>query len=598
MINKKKILLEARRYLSNIISSIKNEIIRTEKVLKISKEKFAALSYSEKIIEGKIISNSEKRVDELMFLSDSPYFIKCNVKFEGENREEDIYFGKFNFSENDIYSWVTPASTMRFEKPGDISYKCPDGRIQKLKLLQKDQYIIADGKIKLLSLETISNKKELVYGEHFSAKKSGFFLPEIVAQMEKAQDKIIRADHFGPFLISGPAGSGKTTLALHRVAYLAQSPDLSDFYISKSIIVFVQDDGTKEYFSHILPELGIEGVEITTFKKWAFEILGIDGEFIERYGDSEYEKDLYEFNKLKAIKLKFNEKFSKSQTFLLLEKAYDDHLDDFQKKIFSQQKKERIYDRIDLTILLKIFYADNGLSVIKDYYIEQDNGKARKKRGPVLLNYSLIVIDEFQNYLPDQLSLIKSCINEKFQSMLYVGDMAQRVKIGAIRSWYDIGENISEKRMVILEKVYRNTKNILQYAKKMGYDIEISDQLREGKPVEEYLLENDVEEINQIKKIISNNNLSTIGILAKESDRVASLKGIFKENSNVHVMTINEAQGLEFDVVILMDIGKNKSLNYGLINKKLAEEIKEIDRDIFYMAITRAMSELHIIKRK
>lgn len=66
--------------------------------------------------------------------------------------------------------------------------------------------------------------------------------------MEKAQDQVIRASHKGSLVIGGPAGSGKTTLALHRVAYLTQAPETSEFYPTKSIIVFVQDTGTKITF--------------------------------------------------------------------------------------------------------------------------------------------------------------------------------------------------------------------------------------------------------------------------------------------------------------------------------------------------------------
>ena len=87
------------------------------------------------------------------------------------------------------------------------------------------------------------------------ARMKGFFvLPEIVSQMEKTQDIVIRACYKNPLLISGPAGSGKTTLALHRIAYLLQAPDTNIIYDTDPAVVFVQDDKTKEYFSKIMDE--------------------------------------------------------------------------------------------------------------------------------------------------------------------------------------------------------------------------------------------------------------------------------------------------------------------------------------------------------
>ncbi|HAT73795.1 MAG: hypothetical protein US30_C0004G0106 [Candidatus Moranbacteria bacterium GW2011_GWF2_36_839] len=599
MINKEKILSQARAHLASVCISIKKGLSETKKTLKISEEKFNGLSYGEKMVERGIISYNQKRVDELKHLEGSPYFVRCDVIFDIDEKETSVYFAKFGFDQESIYSWIAPASVMRFEKPGDVQYKLPDGGIKTIKLLRKDQYMIVDKKIKFLSSESVDTSRELVYEEYFSTQKSGFILPEIVAQMEKAQDQVIRAYHIGPFLISGPAGSGKTTLALHRVAYLAQSPDLSDIYTSKSIIVFVQDNGTREYFSHLLPELGINDVLITTFSQWAFEILNIDGKFIDRYGDTEYEKDLYEFQKLKALRDLGKNIYFKGDTFSILEKIYNKIFNEQQKILFQRQKKERAYDRIDLAILLQIFLRNNGkLNVTKNYRVQQNNGKIKNKREILQLEYSLAVVDEFQNYLPEQLKLIKSCISEKSKSIVYVGDMAQQVKLGTIRQWEEIGEKMEQDRKVVLEKVYRNTKNILSFIKKLGYDIEIPEQLKEGIGVGEYILETKDQEIEKIKKIIGEDSFSSVGILAKENEYLSEFKESFVKNEKIHIMTMNEAQGVEFDVVIIVGIEKNTFISYENVQKELIEEKKRINRDLLYVALTRAISQLHIMGKE
>ncbi len=290
MDKKEEILLVAKRHVKKVCLSLEKAGEDTVESFKRSNEIFATLSDADKIVERELMRYAKKRVGEIEHLKGSPYFVCCDVIWEKETEVKRIFFGKFGFTEEEIYSWITPASSMRFENPGEVGHTRPDGQFQKARMIRKDQYMIVDGRIKFLVTETIDAPRELVYQEYFSNRKTGFVLPEILAQMEKAQDQVIRAHHRGPFLISGPAGSGKTTLALHRVAYLVQSPDLASMYARDSIIVFVQDNGTKEYFSHLLPELGIDDVLITTFSEWAFSILNFDATYSIRVGTSESER--------------------------------------------------------------------------------------------------------------------------------------------------------------------------------------------------------------------------------------------------------------------------------------------------------------------
>ena len=601
MEKKEEILLEARGHVKKVILNLEKASSETEKSLKRSKEIFSSLSQADQIVEYRLIKYGKKRIGEIAHLHGSPYFVRCDVIWEKEDEVKKIFFGKFGFAEEEIYSWITPASAIRYENPGAVMYMRPDGQMQKAQLVRKDQCMIVGGEIKFLASESLDSARQLIYQEYFSNRKTGFILPEIVAQMEKAQDQVIRAHHVGPFLISGPAGSGKTTLALHRVAYLVQSPDLASTYTSDSIIVFVQDNGTQEYFSHLLPELGIDDVLITTFSQWAFSVLDIEAEYAIRYGKDENEKDKYEFAKLKALRNAPVEAYKKANIFSILENAYILFFNDQQKNIFRNQKKEKILDRVDLVILLKAFRSSNGnLGTVKDYYEELKNGSMRKRHGLVAFDYSLALIDEFQNYLPEQLALIKSCINKKSQSILYVGDMAQQVNLGTIKNWEQIGEKISEERKVVLQKVYRNTKNILEYIQKLGYEIDVPMGIKEGKIVGEYICLEVAEEIETIKKIIFQNDFASIGILAKNESYLADFKKEFAENAMVHVMTMNEAQGVEFEAVFIVGIGADTfRVDYGKSTlSDLAEEKKRINKDLLYVALTRAISELHILGRE
>ncbi|EKD59022.1 MAG: hypothetical protein ACD_56C00006G0001 [uncultured bacterium] len=363
----------------------------------------------------------------------------------------------------------------------------------------------------------------------------------------------------------------------------------------------MQDNGTKEYFSHLLPELGIDDVLITTFSQWALETLGLEAGHVSRIGKSENEKDMYEFAKLKALKNAKLETYKKAGAFLILENAYGKYFNEKQKELFEQQKKQKILDRVDLTFLLKAYAVSNGgLGTVKNYWIELKNGSMRKKRGFVPFEYSLALIDEFQNYLPEQLELIKSCVSKKSQSILYVGDMAQQVLLGTVSNWEEIGEKIDEERKVVLHKVYRNTKNILRYIQSLGYEIEIPDEIKEGEKVEEFVFESDVQEVSHIEDFIAEKDFSSVGILAKDEKYLVEFEKVFGENEKIHVMTMNESQGVEFDMVFLVGINKD-TFNVSFeenVSEDLIVEKKKINKDLLYVALTRAISGLQVLGKK
>ncbi|MEI7741389.1 MAG: UvrD-helicase domain-containing protein [bacterium] len=547
----------------------------------------------DKIIQDGMLRHHKRQLEELALLKPSPFFVRCDVAL-GAHENQTLYFGKFSYPEREIYSWTTKAATMRFESPGLVSYIRPDGEKQTGDLARKDQYMIVDGKVMFFTTEMGRAPRELIYQEHFSTKKTGFILPEIVEQMEKAQDQVIRAPARGPLVISGPAGSGKTTLALHRVAYLAQAPDTAENFTTFSMVVFVQDNGTKEYFSHLLPELGIHNVTITTFAEWAFKILHEDsGVFFSRYGSTESEKDLYEWEKLGALKALRPPKYTKKH-FAFLDECYVNRLSEKNQKLWSRQKKEKVLDRIDLTLILRALWAKQGSFEIEREYLEvKQTGEMSRKIKPFKVEYSLAVMDEFQNYLPEQLNLIKDCVRENNRAMLYVGDMKQQTRFGTVHDWAEIQESIDEKRFVTLQKVYRNTREILEYIRGLGYSVSIPEGARTGLPVTENICRDTAEEIEAIKKIITKNSDGTIGILAESQDYLSDFKHAFGEEKRVHMLGFHEAQGLEFDAVCLVGVGREK-YSMDAMPEDFKREKSRIEKDLWYVALTRAVNELYV----
>lgn len=256
-------------------------------------------------------------------------------------------------------------------------------------------------------------------------------------------------------------------------------------------------------------------------------------------------------------------------------------------------------DRIDLTALLLMHANHYGnLGKVRDYYIEQKNGSLKKKRGRVPFEYALIVVDEFQNSLPEQLKLFKQCVDSTLKSLIYVGDMAQKIHFGTIQNWEDIDEAMTGERAVVLQKVYRNTKHILRYIQSLGYVVEIPDGMREGEPVQEYRMSSVEEEITNVRNIREKHPKMSMGILSKDEAYLAPFKKTFGDEEDVHVFTMEESQGVEFDIVCIVGMNSHdwKVSDTAGFSQEFIVEKQKILKDLLYVALTRAISELHVMR--
>lgn len=583
---KDRLLGEARTRVSQVQEETGRQIAKNDLQL-------AKYNGSRDPVEQKLAAHFAERHDQLVQLAPSPFFVRCDVADAGGSKKS-LYFAKHQLIEESIFSWTSPASRLRFADIGSVEYVVNEGSSWAGSLARKDQFLITDGKIVFMTSEAGEYPRTMVYQEQLSKRKAGFILPEIIERMERAQDDVVRADHRGSFLIAGPAGSGKTTLAFHRIAFLLQSPDTSNLFSQDNVIVFVQDESTRAYFGKLLPDLGLHHVQVTTFAAWSFERLNlVDYHFIRRPNGVDRSIDDFETAKLRALRSGIIDAVSNKNPYITLRNLYSSHLSPENTALFTDQVASRELDRIDITLLLAIQHRSNqGFTFEEEYFQQKKSFEIIRKNRTTPLQYTFMVLDEIQNYLPEQVTLLRSCIDPKTKAMLYVGDLGQRVLFGTLEKWADVGEDFANDRKVVLDKVYRSSKQIMTYIQSVGFDVALPDELREGNEVIEHCLDNSESQATFVRDRIADLESGTqIGILAFSESDLTSYRGLSESNPNIHVLTVHQSQGVEFDHVFLVGISQDL---FDSSNNEASERAK-IQKDLLYVALTRAMDGLTIV---
>lgn len=205
----------------------------------------------------------------------SPYFGRIDFQEEGVDQREQIYIGVSSFVDDDglsflIYDWRTPIASMYYDcSPGSASYVTPVGQIEGMMELKR-QYQIQNGQIRNMfdASETIGD--ELL--QQVLGKGADSQMKSIVATIQKEQNAIIRNDKSRMLIVQGAAGSGKTSAALQRVAYLLYK--YRETIKADQIVLFSPNTMFASYISTVLPELGEENMQQTTFQEYLDYWLG------------------------------------------------------------------------------------------------------------------------------------------------------------------------------------------------------------------------------------------------------------------------------------------------------------------------------------
>lgn len=229
-----------------------------------------------------------RMVRRLEKLAQTPYFGRIDFREEGEVETEPMYIGLatlFNDEEEClIYDWRAPISSMFYEyQLGLAGYECNSGMVEG-EMVLKRQYKIANSQIQYMFDTNLKIDDEIlqsILGQHSSGK-----MKQIVTTIQKEQNQVIRDEENKLLIVQGAAGSGKTSIALHRIAYLLYT--YRNKLNSDNILIFSPNYIFSDYISNVLPELGEENMRQITFHEYAEMELGDKLEIEEVHQQLEY----------------------------------------------------------------------------------------------------------------------------------------------------------------------------------------------------------------------------------------------------------------------------------------------------------------------
>jgi DNA helicase IV len=571
--------------LVSLVEEEKNLLVQVRRAFNIDQE-----------IAAQQLVYTRRRIEELTTLKSSPFFAKVTYLFDSNKKE--VYISKYEFSVadvNNISSWTSPVSELRFEDLGKATLHLPEKKIKGVDLIQKDSYVIGQDKVVYYSQETAELGVEIIYEDFLSTVKSEFGLSEIISKIEKEQYKIIQSKPKGSLIISGPAGSGKTTICLHRVAYLLQRPETSELYDGKKLLMLVQDASTKDYFSSILPKLGIPNMYVETYFNFGSTVLGLSNVIEVSLHNVEEVYLEYIEEKLNIInKHKVTSKRIGKDIVGELERLYKKQLSERHYQLFINNLTQNSFDYLDITIMLSMTKDEEGdICIEEELHKPLRNGKYKVYTKFTKVNYGMVIVDEFQNYSADQIAVIRNLVDKETKSLVYIGDRNQKslLRPESKVSPYDFEDCLN----VELNKVYRNTKQILEYIQSCGYNVEIPENAREGNPVMKFTNENETSLIETIRGIINDLDISeSVGVLCdtvllkKKLD--LALLDITSVRNSMRIMTKIESQGTEFNSVITINGG-----NGNFEGSTFETLLKVTQRNADYIGYTRAVEKLFVI---
>ena len=574
----------------------------------------------------------------------NPYFGRFDFKADSEAELKSYYIGighlRDENSENLVYDWRADISSLYYDDIlGRTAYTCPEGEI-KGELSLKRQFKIEQGVMKYYIDSNLVIDDNILMEE--LSKNSSAKMHDIVSTIQKEQNTLIRNNELKNVIVQGVAGSGKTSVAMHRVSYLLYK--YRKTLKNEDILILSPSELFADYIDEVLPSLGDDKPFTTTFSTMAKKLLGQSytsrEQLLDKLITSGSQKDFeniaikYSFEFLEDFKNFLNNDICnlfmpKTMVFgnLVIEET------ELREIYYNKLKNLPIYKRIEVIAehIVDLFNVPRSINV--DFYnrakkllynkmittdcvriyniflrsveLDEIQEVTAYDIAQILLikenlfgfdhNYDAkyVVVDEMQDYSPCHIYLFEKLWR---CPKMYLGDINQSIDKNLSKDYLGLLSKEIRAKVYYLNKSYRSTIQISKFSQKILGKKVANNVNRNGDEVKFYTTKNTVKKIESIMKLHPD---KTICVICKDMKEIRDLQNENKILASFEVLdeekemtdsknlmsTIINSKGVEFDVVI---IPFSSDENYH----------SELDRNLLYVASTRALHNLYFISDK